>query len=105
MNFVLVDDAGKVIARSRSLARAARNARRRVAAALREAVGADHRRAQLGVWAICRSAQDAAPGVRKQVGYPALVDEGDSVGLRVFATPPEARVSHLNAAARGSSGW
>ena len=37
---------------------------------------------------------------RAQVGYPALVDEGDSVGLRVFATPAEARISHERGCAR-----
>jgi ATP-dependent helicase HrpA len=43
---------------------------------------------------------DAAPGVRRQVGIPALVDEGGTVGLRVFATPPEARNSHGRGCAR-----
>jgi len=38
-----------------------------------------------------------APG---RVGYPALVDEGDSVGLRAFATPAEARISHQRGCAR-----
>ena len=33
-------------------------------------------------------------------GFPALVDEGDSVGLRVFATPAEARISHERGCAR-----
>ena len=61
-------------------------ARRRLAAALREAVAAHHRREDLGVR---RSAGAAGRAGRRaqQVGYPALVDEGDSVGLRVFATP------------------
>ena len=43
---------------------------------------------------------DAAAGTRRQVGYPALVDEGETVGLRVFATPPEARASHVRGTAR-----
>jgi ATP-dependent helicase HrpA len=46
------------------------------------------------------SRQDAASGGRAQTGYPALVDEGDSVGLRVFATPAEARSSHQRGSAR-----
>ena len=33
-------------------------------------------------------------GARQQIGYPALVDEGETVGLRAFATRPEARMSH-----------
>ena len=44
--------------------------------------------------------QDVQAGRAQQVGYPALVDEGDSVGLRVFATPPEARISHERGCAR-----
>ena len=44
--------------------------------------------------------QECRSGGRKQVGYPALVDEGDSVGLRAFATPPEARISHERGVAR-----
>src|SRR5690606_27511061 len=39
--------------------------------------------------------QETGSGPRRQIGYPALVDEGGTVGLRVFATPPEARASHL----------
>ena len=49
MNFLLVDDAQKVIARSRSLRGAARPACRRLGAGLCEAVAAHHRRTQLGV--------------------------------------------------------
>jgi ATP-dependent helicase HrpA len=39
-------------------------------------------------------------GDRRQTGYPALVDEGATVGLRAFATPPEARMSHERGTAR-----
>ena len=93
MNFVLIDDADKVIARSRSLAALREQACGRVAAALCEAVAAHDRRDDLGVRRSAGAAGSAA-GVRQQIGYPALVDEGDSVGLRVFATPAEARISH-----------
>ena len=34
------------------------------------------------------------------MGYPALVDEGETVGVRVFATPPEAAASHERGTAR-----
>ncbi len=34
------------------------------------------------------------------MGYPALADEGATVGLRAFATPPEARASHERGTAR-----
>jgi ATP-dependent helicase HrpA len=99
MNFVLLDEADKVIARSRSLS------------ALRERLGAaaqqDYAKqsqlesgARTWVFGDLPERQEAAPGKRQQSGYPALVDEGGSVGLRVFATPPEAQVSHRRGVAR-----
>jgi len=93
INFVLIDDAGKVLARSRSFA-ALRE--RHTGAAQQEYAKQSEltKGAKSWVFGELPERQDAAPGVRKQVGYPGLVDEGDSVGLRVFATPPEAQVSH-----------
>ncbi|HEU5133564.1 MAG TPA: ATP-dependent RNA helicase HrpA [Steroidobacteraceae bacterium] len=99
MNFVLLDDADKVIARSRSLA------------ALREKhAGASQQHyakqsqlttgARSWVFGDLPERQDVTQGGRAQIGYPALVDEGDSVGLRVFATPAEAQVSHTRGCAR-----
>ena len=99
MNFLLLDEADKVIARSRSLA------------ALREkhagASQQDYAKqsqltsgAKTWVFGDLPERQDMQTGGRKQVGYPALVDEGDSVGLRAFATPPEARISHQRGVAR-----
>jgi ATP-dependent RNA helicase HrpA len=99
MNFVLIDDADKVIARSRSLA------------ALREKhAGASQQHyakqsqlttgARTWIFGTLAQKQDASAGSRQQLGYPALVDEGDSVGLRVFATPAEARISHERGSAR-----
>jgi ATP-dependent helicase HrpA len=92
MNFLLLDDADKVIARSRSLA----ELRGRHAGASQQEYA---RQSQLTSGA--RSwefgelpeRQDEQGG-RRQVGYPALVDEGTSVGVRAFATPPEAHMSH-----------
>ena len=93
MNFVLLDDSDKVIARSRSLA------------AMREkhaGASQQHYAKQSQLTTGARSwefgdlpeRQEIAAGGRGQLGYPALVDEGESVGLRVFATPAEARISH-----------
>jgi ATP-dependent helicase HrpA len=99
MNFLLVDDAGKVLARSRDLAslRAEHGgaSQRHYAQASQITTGARG-------WVFGELAEriDAASGARRQTGYPALVDEGDSVGLRVFATPPEARASHVRGTAR-----
>ncbi len=99
MNFLLLDDAGKVIARSRSLA------------ALRDRHAAESqqhyaRQSQLTTgertWAfgdLPRQMQTGA-GDRQQIGVPALVDEGETVGLRAFATPQEAAASHALGSAR-----
>ena len=99
MNFLLIDDDGKVIARSRSLAglrnRHAATAQQEYAKQSELTTGA-----RSWVFGDLPERQDAASGARKQVGYPALVDEGGSVGLRVFATPPEARVTHERGTAR-----
>ncbi len=99
MNFVLLDDADKVIARSRSLAalreRHAGTAQQEYAKQSELTSGA-----RSWVFGDLPERQEAAAGKRQQVGYPALVDEGDSVGLRVFATPPEARMSHQRGCAR-----
>jgi ATP-dependent helicase HrpA len=99
MNFLLVDEADKVIARSRSLA------------ALQGRHGSaseKHYAQQSQLITGARSWEfgdipervEAVPGSRQQVGYPALVDEGDSVGLRAFATPAEAGASHERGSAR-----
>jgi ATP-dependent helicase HrpA len=99
INFVLVDDAGKVLARSRSLAalreRHAGTAQREYAKQSELTTGA-----RSWVFGDLPEKQDAATGPRRQVGYPALVDEGATVGLRVFATPPEARAAHRRGTAR-----
>ncbi|HET7810562.1 MAG TPA: ATP-dependent RNA helicase HrpA [Steroidobacteraceae bacterium] len=98
-NFVLIDDAGKVLARSRSFA-ALRE--RHATAAQQEYARQSELTTGAKTWVFgdLPEKQDAAPGVRQQVGFPALVDEGESVGLRVFATPPEARASHERGVAR-----
>jgi ATP-dependent helicase HrpA len=99
MNFLLVDDNGTVIARSRSLD----TLRGRHAAASQQHY---EKQSQLTTgarqWEFgdLPDQQLAGVGARQQVGYPALVDEGATVGLRVFATPPEARASHQRGCAR-----
>ncbi len=99
MNFLLLDDAGAVIARSRSLAalqaQYARASQQQYARQSQLTSGA--RRWEFGELA---ERVEPAVGGREQLGFPALVDEGDSVGLSVFATPPEARSSHLRGCAR-----
>jgi ATP-dependent helicase HrpA len=99
MNFVLLDDSDKVIARSRSLA-----AMREKHAGASQQHYAKQSQLTTGArtWEFgdLPERQEIAAGGRGQLGYPALVDEGESVGLRVFATPAEARISHERGVAR-----
>lgn len=99
MNFLLVDEAGEVIARSRSLA-GLRD--RHAGAAAQDYARLSQLTTGAKSWEFGEipEQQRVGDGARSQVGYPALVDEGDSVGLRVFATPPEARASHVRGSAR-----
>jgi len=99
MNFLLLDDADQVIARSRSLP----GLRGRHAGASQQEFA---KQSQLTTGARSWEFGDlpeqqvSAQGARQHVGYPALVDEGDSVGVRVFATTPEARASHERGSTR-----
>ena len=99
MNFLLIDDADKVIARSRSLAAL----RERHAGASQQTYDKQSQLttgARTWVFGDLPERQEMQAGGRHQMGYLALADEGDSVGLRVFATPPEARASHERGTAR-----
>jgi len=99
MNFLLLDDAEKVIARSRSLA----GLRERHAGASQQEFAKQSELvtgARSWEFGDLPEQQVSAQGGRQHVGHPALVDEGDSVGVRVFATPPEARASHQRGTAR-----
>jgi ATP-dependent helicase HrpA len=99
MNYLLLDDADRVIARGRSLPQL----RTQHAGASQQEYA---RQSQLTSgardWAFgdIPEQQTLSHGGRERLGYPALVDEGGSVGLRVFATPPEARASHQRGCSR-----
>jgi len=98
VNFVLLDDADKVIARSRSLT----SLRGKHAGASQQHYAKQSQLttgAKSWVFGDLPDKQDVQ-AARAQTGYPALVDEGESVGLRVFATPAEARISHERGCAR-----
>jgi ATP-dependent helicase HrpA len=99
MNFVLMDETGAVIARSRSLA-ALRD--KHAGASQQHYAKQSKLKSGARTWEFGElpERQDSAPGGRPQIGYPALADEGDAVGLRVFATPAEARINHERGCAR-----
>ncbi len=96
MRFSVENESGRVVSSGRSLAevrdRAAPSVRREVAAA-----GADIERSGLRTWppldTVPRVHVGTAAG-RPVRGYPALVDEGGSVALRVLPTPAEADAEH-----------
>ncbi|MEI2732747.1 MAG: ATP-dependent RNA helicase HrpA [Dermatophilaceae bacterium] len=95
VGFVVEDADGRVVARGRSL-RALRMAaapavRRQVTAAAR-----DVERTGLREWTIgdLPERHEALVGGRLVRGYPALVDEGESVSLRVLPTRAEADAEH-----------
>jgi ATP-dependent helicase HrpA len=99
MNFVLIDEAEKVLSRSRNLA----ELRAQHAGAAQQEYAKQSELttgARTWVFGELPERQETGQGARRQMGYPALVDEGASVGLRVFATPPEARASHERGSAR-----
>jgi ATP-dependent helicase HrpA len=99
MNFVLLDEADKVIARTRNLS----SLRERHSGAAQQEYARESELtsgARSWVFGEIPERQEASSAKRQQVGYPALVDEGESVGLRVYATPPEARISHERGSAR-----
>ena len=99
MNFLLLDDADRVIARSRSLsqlrAQHAGASQQEYAKQSQLTTGARD-----WVFGDIPGQQTVNQNGRERLGYPALVDEGDSVGLRVFATLLEARASHERGCAR-----
>jgi ATP-dependent helicase HrpA len=99
MNFLLLDDAGKVVARSRSLAMLRE---RHAEASQRDYARQSQITSGARQWVFGELAErvDSEVAGRRQVGFPALVDEGTTVGVRAFATPPEARMSHERGSAR-----
>ena len=95
MTFRVIDESGQVLGEGKDLAALrsslAPRVRRTVAVA-----AAEFERTGLHDWpmdVIPRTFAGEHSGVAVQ-GFPALVDEGESVGLRVFATPAEQAVAH-----------
>ena len=94
-NYALVDEAGKVIDRSRDLATLQQ---RHGSAALRNFSQLAqqtllHTGCKAWTFGPLPDSFDAVQEGQRLFGFPALVDEGSSVGVRVFATPPEAAIA------------
>jgi len=99
MNFLLLDEADRVIARGRSLSQLRAQ---HAGASQQEYARQSKLTSGARDWAFgdIPAQQTLNQGGRVRLGYPALVDEGESVGLRVFATQAEARASHERGSAR-----
>ena len=92
MNYRLLDEAGAVLEESRDLGELKRKYRERVRATLRAPEGASRELAGLRSWdfAELSEAIEVARGGHQVRAYPGLVDEGESVALRLFDTPAAA---------------
>jgi ATP-dependent helicase HrpA len=94
--FRVVDDQGRTVAESRDLEALAERLGERVRSAIARAVPTVER-SGLRTWSIGtlpRKVASAVAGQRQRVlGYPALVDEGDSVAVRLLASEDEQRLS------------
>ncbi len=98
MTFVVESEAGEPLASGKDLVALRRQlapqVRETLAAAL-QAAAPDLARSGLRTWDVGdlpRAVEQARPGYRVTV-YPALVDEGDSVAVRVFESEDEARLA------------
>ena len=107
MNFRLLDEHGSTLAMSRSLPDLRAEHGGRVASAFADVMlegptgdAAPDGQAGLTAWTFGNLPElmevevSGQAGKIRMVGFPALVDEGDSVALRVFDTPDKARVQH-----------
>ncbi|MCX7171465.1 MAG: DUF3418 domain-containing protein, partial [Proteobacteria bacterium] len=98
MNFRLLDEHGATLALSRSLAELRAQYGDRVeqsfAAAARQSAAAEHELTGLTTWSFgdLPELQEIVVAGRSVLGFPALVDEGETVALRVFDTPQKARI-------------
>ncbi|MFA7268598.1 MAG: ATP-dependent RNA helicase HrpA [Sterolibacterium sp.] len=100
MNFRLLDEHGATLAMSRSLAelRAQHGVRveQSFAAAATHSAAAKNELTGLTRWSFgdLPELQEIVIAGRTVLGFPALVDEGESVALRVFDTPQKAQLKH-----------
>ncbi len=98
MNFRVVDEHGRMLGQSRNLAELKQRFGAQIERTFAQAqVGeAEGELAGLTSWSFGELPEllEVGVGGRKVVGFPALVDEGDTVALRAFDTPEKAREAH-----------
>ncbi len=97
MNFRVIDEHGRMLGQSRNLVELrGQHARKIEQTFARAALAADGERAGLTTWSFGELPEimEVKVAGRSVVGFPALVDEGESVALRVFDTPERAAEVH-----------
>lgn len=100
MRFEVVDPAGGVLGAGRDLAALQAALRPRLRATLRHAAG-DLERSGQRSWTFGTIARTIEPDAERGLrGYPALYDEGASVGLRVLSSPEEQAHRHWDGTRR-----
>ena len=97
VRIVVTDDAGEVLADGRDLAALQERFGRKAQRAFMDREGSEWNRDGIATWPSDALPGDLPAAVETDSGataYPALVDQGDAVGLRLFDTWDEAALSH-----------
>ena len=97
VKFRVLDDSGEEVARGHELDDLRERLRPRLREQLQDATGGLERSGERA-WVFGTIPSDVTAA--RQTGYPALVDEGSSVGLRVLETPAEQRAAGVRGQAR-----
>ena len=93
MNFRVLDESGAVVGEGRDLAQLQRELGSRIRESLAQALPSQAGLRDWTVGTLPQTVEQIRAGYRV-TGYPALVDEGDSVAVRVFETAAEQRIAH-----------
>ena len=93
MNFRVLDESGAVVGEGRDLAQLQRELSSRIRESLAQALPSQAGLRDWTVGTLPQTVEQIRAGYRV-TGYPALVDEGDSVAVRVFETAAEQRIAH-----------
>jgi ATP-dependent helicase HrpA len=102
MNFRVVDEKGKVLATSRDLADLQQRFGAQAGAKFQALAAKTVSLSGCTDWQFgdIPARSETAAGKSKVLGYPALVDEGESVGLQAFDTEAEAQARHRQGLSR-----
>jgi len=96
MNFRVVDEYGRQLATSRNLAQLRAELGQRAGEQFAEVARADAPAAKVTAWDFgdLEEVMEIRRGSQTLIGYPGLVDHGDSVSLEVFDSADKAREAH-----------